>query len=271
MGRKKSKAVEEKRKAVNVRPIERKHSGKVTEPYRIMEAVIVEHHTGTVDGVQRHLELAKIILLWRKGWRPDVDKILVLAGIKKASDLDHAIAAMVGDGYDFAMQLNEEAWAGLSDDKKRQVMDHELCHAAPDLDRDGNQKLDAKERLCWRVRKHPIQEFPEIVARYGVDECLNLNAVAQKAVEDADRPLLAAAEQVAVEFRSRPVEALAEANPKITNAQIAKLHLAGIDTLGELADLMEREATWWHKHVRGFGKDTAPPIEDALVAIRGAS
>jgi len=263
MGRKKSKSVEEKRKAVKVRPIERKHGGKVTGPYRIMEELIPQHHP--------ELEPAKIILLWRKGWKPDVDRFLQLAHPKKASELDRAIGSTFGDAYDFAVQLNEDAWPGLSDDKKRQIIDHAMCHLAPDLDRDGNQKLDAKERRCWRLRKHPIQEFPEILERYGVEECLGLNATALQAVEDADRPLLKAAEQAAGDFRARPVEALAEANPKITTAQIAKLHLAGLDTLGELAGLMEREATWWHKAVPGIGKDTAAPIEDALVAIRGAS
>jgi hypothetical protein len=260
MGRKQSKNVKEKRKAVMVRPIERKHGGKVTEPYRLMEASIKAHHP--------ELEPAKIILLWRKGWKPDVDKVLALASIKKASDLDHAIAAMVGDGYDFAMQLNEEAWAGLSDAKKTQVVDHELCHAAPDLDRDGNQKLDAKDRLCWRLRKHPIQEFPEIIQRYGAEECLGLNAMGLQAVEDADRPLLKAAEQ-AGNFRSQSVDDLLD-DPNVKAAQVAKLHKAGLDTLGELADLMEREATWWHKSVPGIGKDTAAPIEDALAVIRGA-
>lgn len=263
MGRQKSKSVEEKRKAVKVQPIERKHSGKVTEPYRIMEELIPQCHP--------ELAAAKILLLWRKGWRPDVDGVLVLAGIKKATDLDHAIAAMVGDGYDFTMQLNQEAWAGLSDARKTQVIDHELCHAAPDLDRDGQQKLDAKERLCWRLKKHPIQEFPEIIDRYGVEECLGLNATALQAVEDADRPLLKAAEQAAGGFRMMRVEALAEVNPKITPTQLNKLLAAGYDTLGELADLMEREATWWHRMVPGIGKDTAVPIEDALAAIRGAS
>jgi hypothetical protein len=327
MGRRKtSDAVEEKRKPVKVRPIERKHAGKVQEPYRLLEELIAAHHP--------ELEGAKFILLWRDGWKPDVDKVLTLGRLKKASDLDQAIGSTFGDGYDFAVQLNADAWPKLSDDRKRQVIDHELCHAAPDLDRDGKQKMDAKERLCWRVRKHPIQEFPEILERYGVEEVLRLNEAAKKAVEDADRPLIAAIEQsqgkakaagvparikliedvgglgaagsewevvadahgdlwartgptavfsldnlkyevIASKdrkpggWRNLPVEALQlHDGGKIKDRQIKALQDGGIATLGDLADLMDRAATWWHREVKGIGKDGKATIEDALAAIR---
>ena len=189
MGRKTTDAaVEEKRKPVKVRPVEAKHKGKPTEPYRLLAELIEAHHG--------ELEPARIVLLWRKGWRADVDRVLTLARMRKASEVDRVIAAAIGDdAYDFAMMLNEDAWGGLSDTRKRLVIDHELCHAAPDLDRDGDQKVDAKGRLCWRLRKHPIQEFPEIIDRYGIDEALGINAAGQAAIEAVDRPLIDAIEK----------------------------------------------------------------------------
>lgn len=47
-------------------------------------------------------------------------------------------------------------------------MDHELCHAAPAYDEDtGEQKVDAADRLVWRVRRHDIEEFRSVVTHHG--------------------------------------------------------------------------------------------------------
>jgi len=263
MAKRKKSDPADKRKPVNVRPIERKHAGKVTEPYKIMEALIPEHH--------EHLKEATILLCYRRGWKPDVDRVLTLAKIKKASDLDRALGSRFGDSYDFVIQLNEDAWAGLDDEKKRLVIDHELCHAKPDLDRDGNQKLDARERLCWRCRKHPIQEFPEIIERYGVDVALGMNQTALDAAEEAQTPLFAGlddGEGESLDWREAPLETLRAKTITVTEAMLTKLSDAGIENLGQLADCMDGEGTWWHKGVKGIGKETAAPIEDALAAIR---
>lgn len=261
MGRKRSSEPHEKRKPVNVRPIERKHAGKVVEPYRIMEDLIRTHH--------EQLEQATILLCWRRGWKPDVDKVLTLARMKKASDLDKALGSRFGDSYDFVMQLNEDAWAGLSDEQKLMVVDHELCHAAPDLDRDGNQKLDARERLCWRCRKHPIQEFPEIIERYGVEVALRMNITALEAAEKATMPLFAGESSGNGKAGSDcPIEALQLHNKKITNRQIQALTDAGFDTVGKLVQHMREHGEWWPKAVRGIGKDTRGPIEDAVAEIQ---
>lgn len=41
------------------------------------------------------------------------------------------------------------------------------CHCAVKLDKDGEPALDSKDRVIYRLRKHDIEEFSEIVARHG--------------------------------------------------------------------------------------------------------
>ena len=186
MGRKKSKDVTEKKKPVKVRQIERKHAGKVQEPWRIME--------GLIDKVEElHiLKPAKWVLLWRKDWKPDVDKVVTAAQVRRASEIDRTLA-----GYDLALMLPELAWKGWDAIDKEWRIFHELCHVRPVLDTEGNQVRDEKDRLQWRLRKHPITAFPEEIERYGLERVLQSSQRMEKAIEDADRPLLKAAEQAA--------------------------------------------------------------------------
>ncbi len=271
MGRKKSEAVEEKRKPVKVRLIDRKHAGKVVEVYRLMEELVADHHADRVDGVLRNLDQAKIALAWREGWKPDVDGVVKLAQIRKATDADKYL---FGGEWDYVIELNAEAWPRLSADRQRQVMDHELYHAAPDLDRHGKQKINAREALCWRMRKHYFQEHREIVERYGAEACFGLNDAAKKAVEEADRPLLAAIEQSGngkpSDWRKAGVEFLSSNNRKIKEAHCEKLRDAGMPTLGELARRMDDEPGVWALGLR-FADSTRQAIEDALGAVRAAA
>ncbi len=279
MGRKRSVAVEEKRKALKVRPIESTHAGKIVAVYTLMGELIKAHHA--------EVEGAKFVLLWRDGWKPDVDKVLKLASCKRATEVERAVLRVldgVGD-YDFVIQLNAEAWPGLSDAKKRQVFDHELYHAAPDLDRNGKQKLDSKEHPCWRSRKHPIQECPQIIQRYGVAEVLNLGTAAARAVEDTTRPLLAAIEKAnagdgeavtvaGTEKDLGKMELVAVKTPDWRQLSVKQLGLParyeqaildkGIHKLGKLSAHIEEQGDFWAREIKGLGPGGRTAVEDAF-------
>lgn len=173
-----------KRKTVNVKLAERKNAGKVTEPYRIMEDLIAKHH--------KHLADAKIAIAWRSGWKPDADGRLQIGQARKGSDLDRSL-----HGYDFVILLNREAWkeGGLSEDQKVAVVDHELCHCQVSMDANGEPKTDDLGRTVYRLRKHDIEEFTEVVARYG---CYTgqLEQFAVQALDRKRRPLLDQTEQL---------------------------------------------------------------------------
>ncbi len=108
------------------------------------------------------LKEARIGLAWRYGLKRNKDGHLVLGKCKKVSDLDKQFA-----GYDIIVILNREAWQTLDEDQRRALMFHELCHAALSEDQNGNPKKDARGRQIYRIRKHDIEEFGEVVVQFG--------------------------------------------------------------------------------------------------------
>lgn len=140
-----------KPKAVNFQLIESDH-----DAYDLLDDIRNKHH--------EELEGANIALAWRMALKPDTDGHLILGKCVKASDLQREFA-----DYDFVILLNREVWnrTEFTEDKKRALLDHELCHAAPALDKDGGQKIDERNRPVWRLRKHDIEEFQAIVERHG--------------------------------------------------------------------------------------------------------
>lgn len=165
-----------KRKKVNVRLLKQDH-----QLYEILHDLIEKHHVDLFD--------AKIALAWRIGWTEDADGNLKLGQTKKGSDLDREL-----HGYDFVILLNHEVFEIFSDAAKRYVIDHELCHCRAVFDEDGTQKTDERGRPVFRIRKHDIEEFTEIVERHG----LITNKVrdfARVVLEAKKQPLFASSEQ----------------------------------------------------------------------------
>ena len=222
-------AMEERRKKTTLRKVKRKHSGKITQPYAIMERLIKE--IGQFD----QLRNAKIVIVWKSGWKPTKDDILKHAQIRKLSELEREIW---GDEYDLCLMLHRELWQSSAFSEEQREMDvfHELCHVVAEIDdKTGDQKKDDRGRLCWRLRNHPIQRFPEEIERYGLNKVLDLDESAKIAADDEasqadaiatendeDRPLLKATEVRKLE--STPIETLQEHSTKITDRQIKALH-----------------------------------------------
>lgn len=126
--------------------------------YRLLRELVGKFHTEVKE--------ARIALAWNLGWKPDVDGRVILGKCKKASDLDRELAA-----YDFVIILRQSFWLDLSvtDAQRAALLDHELTHAAPRCDeRTGEPIVDERSRVCYRIRKHDIEEFTEIVARHGL-------------------------------------------------------------------------------------------------------
>jgi hypothetical protein len=130
--------------------------GKPRLPYAIMDALIEANHS--------HLKSAKIALCWRKGWKNDRDGHIKLGQAKKASDMDRALKE-----YDLVILLNFEAWneSGFTEKQMNALVDHELCHCELAKDNDGEPIEDELKRACYRIRKHDVEEFQEVISRHG--------------------------------------------------------------------------------------------------------
>ena len=126
------------------------------EPYKLLKEIIEKWHT--------HLANAKIALAWNQAWKADVDGILHLGHAKKATDLDYAL-----HGRDFILQLNRDVWesVGWTEKQARALLDHLLCHCDVRRDSDGAPMEDEHKRTIWRVRKHDVEEFKEVLAHHG--------------------------------------------------------------------------------------------------------
>jgi hypothetical protein len=126
------------------------------QAYRLLDEIREEHHDSTAS--------ARIALAWRKRLKPDVDGHLVLGRCVKASDLQRELV-----DWDFVILLNQEVWedSDFTVDKRKALLDHELCHAERALDKDYQPKVDTRGRPVWCTRKHDIEEFQAIVERHG--------------------------------------------------------------------------------------------------------
>ncbi len=125
------------------------------EPYQILAEALEEH---------KDLSEAEIGLAWRKNWTADTDGKIILGKCVKVSDLQREFA-----DYDFVIVLNKEIWQAQDwgHDKQLALMDHELCHATVATDEFGDTKYNERDRPVFRIRKHDIEEFHEIVDRHG--------------------------------------------------------------------------------------------------------
>lgn len=158
-------------------------TGEVREPYRIMEELIPAHHD--------HLAEAKIVLAWNTSWKADVDGHLRLGQCRKCAELDRELHE-----YDFVILLNQQVWntAEFTERHRIALIDHELCHADVELDDNDDQKRDAHGKIIYRIRKHDVEEFAEIIQRNGIWKN-DLEAFAKICIQKSKAPLLLRAEQ----------------------------------------------------------------------------
>jgi hypothetical protein len=147
-----------KPKALTYVLIDRMEVGAAPGMYALLDELVERHHE---DLFRTN---ARIALAWATSWKADVDGRLVLGKCHKASDLSRELAP-----WDFVILLNQEFWRDtrVSEDARRALLDHELCHAAVSYDATGEPKVDIAGRTLYRIRKHDLEEFSAIAARYG--------------------------------------------------------------------------------------------------------
>ncbi len=127
-----------------------------TPMYQLLDELVRKHHEDLRD--------ARIALAWCSSWKADVDGRITLGKCKKASDLDREVAA-----FDFVILLSKSFWQDtfVTALQRCALLDHELTHAAVAHGKDGDALYDERGRRVYRMRKHDLEEFSAIVARYG--------------------------------------------------------------------------------------------------------
>lgn len=165
--------------------IVRRESLKVENP----DKLAVEAYQMLDDLVERfhvHLKKAEILIAWLRGLKANPDDQLKLGQAVKAADIPRQLA-----NVDWIIALNRNAFEMFTPQQRRAIIDHELCHAAVSINpKTGEEKTDAHGRTVYRVRRHDIEEFREVVKRNGLwkDDLQNFW---QSIVESDKAPLFA--------------------------------------------------------------------------------
>lgn len=94
---------------------------------------------------------------------------------------DWMLSRLFDDMPDFLIVLDLDWWDSASAQEREILVFHEMCHIAQAEDKDGIPKFDRETGApCWTLRGHDVEEFVDVVARYGAwnDELARLIAAA---------------------------------------------------------------------------------------------
>lgn len=72
-----------------------------------------------------------------------------------------------GERPDFIMVLDREFWRNADARTREALVFHELLHAAHALDKEGEPRFTDEGLPIWEIRGHDIEEFDDVVKRYG--------------------------------------------------------------------------------------------------------
>lgn len=126
--------------------------------YAMLDDLVTKHHEELRD--------ARIAIAWNVAWKADVDGRVKLGMAKKASDLDRELAP-----FDVVILLRRSWWRDpeVTFAQRVALLDHELTHVTLKLDPQTLEPVeDERGRKVYRIRKHDLEEFTEVVARHGM-------------------------------------------------------------------------------------------------------
>lgn len=70
-------------------------------------------------------------------------------------------------GKDVLIEIGRDVWDQMDDELREVLIDHELSHIGVELDDQGNSVLTNNGRPKVFIKPHDIEEFQEILDRYG--------------------------------------------------------------------------------------------------------
>ena len=117
----------------------------------LAKSIIAQYHT--------HLINCKIAYVYRNKPMKSGGRVL-FATAQKCNALTRDLCKISGgEGFDFIVIINYEAWNLLTDNQKNAVIDHTLCHCLTDELENGDVKLS--------IAPHEINEFSTILDHWG--------------------------------------------------------------------------------------------------------
>lgn len=111
--------------------------------------------------VEDHEHLAQAVILYV--FRDKASRSrgrAVLGTARKVSGLNRFLVRDEDDLPLFVLEVAKDTWDDLTEEQRRALVDHELCHLVVDTEDDGT--------LVGRTRGHDLEEFVGIVERHGL-------------------------------------------------------------------------------------------------------
>lgn len=119
----------------------------------VAQTLIAEHHTDLVE--------TRLLWLVTDGKCKCQPKVLAPFERYLSSALEEDAEPSVTDGYDLVCVVNETDWAiARGNGTDAALVDHLLSHIERHVDDD--------EQVTYKIVKHPIEEFPDVVHRHGL-------------------------------------------------------------------------------------------------------
>jgi Putative phage metallopeptidase len=122
-----------------------------------------------------HLERAKIGWLWTTAEGVNRDRSVAGECSRPgptrrtftAAARTSQIRGWFGEDVDFIITLSAPYCRSIDDVTFCALVEHELCHAAQDVDLYGQPRFDRDGCPVFRIIGHDVEEFVDVVARYG--------------------------------------------------------------------------------------------------------
>jgi len=94
------------------------------------------------------------------------------------------LASLLGGVPDFLVILDAGYWESVDDRRREILMFHEMAHCVQAEDQFGTPKFTREGIPVWKLRGHSVEEFTEVVRRYGAwnDELVEFLEAAKGAV-----------------------------------------------------------------------------------------
>lgn len=73
-----------------------------------------------------------------------------------------------GEMPDYLIELEMDFWLESSERDREVLIFHELLHTKHAIDKHGSARFDKEGNPVWDIRGHDVEEFAEVVRRYGL-------------------------------------------------------------------------------------------------------
>lgn len=115
-----------------------------------------------IQGFHKDLVEANIAYLMRDSKTWTVKRKTCWGSAKKLSS-ETKFLTDDGDteGYDFIITINASVWKGITQDMKKALVDHELCHCARGDDNKAGEPT-------WYIDGHTVEDFAAVIRRHGL-------------------------------------------------------------------------------------------------------